>query len=94
MNGDGGEIAAQVLRERLDYSIKQINDNTPDLGDPNAPLHTKLCGIHSSAIVVMLQCWKFSLEREVRVAKWGAIGGIIGGVVAGIGISVVNYLKS
>ena len=88
MNGES-DIAAQVLRERLDYSIQQINDNQPPPGLESP----KLCGIHSSAIVVMLQCWKYSLDREIRVAKYGAIGGIIGGIVAGIALVLVNYFK-
>ena len=78
-----------MLRERLDYSIQQINENQP----PEGLTTPKLCVIHSSAIVVMLQCWKFSLDREIRVAKYGAIGGIIGGIVAGVSVVVVNYLK-
>lgn len=88
MNGEN-DIAAQVLRERLDYSISQINENQPPPG-----LETpKLCGIHSSAIVVMLQCWKYSLDREIRVAKWGAIGGVIGAILSGVAFGVINYLK-
>ena len=88
MNGES-DVAAKVLRERLDYSIQQIQECAPPAG-LNTP---RLCGIHSSALVIMLQCWKYSLDRELRVAKWGAIGGIIGGIVSGIGIVVVNYLR-
>ena len=89
MNGES-DIATQVLRERLDYSIQQIRESIPPAG-----LETpKLCGIHSSAIIVMLQCWKYSLDREIRVAKYGAIGGIIGGIVTGIAIVAINYFKN
>ncbi len=93
MNGeDGSEIAAHVLRERLDYSIKQINENTPPPGQAAHPT-ARLQGIHSEAIVVTLLCWKYALAREARVARYGAVGGMVGGILAGIGFAIVKWLE-
>jgi len=93
MNGDSGnEIAACVLREKLDHSIKQIEENTPLPGQAAHPT-AKLCGIHSSAIVVMLQCWKYTLAREVRMARYSAVGGVIGGILAGVGYAIIKWLE-
>ena len=93
MNGDQtNEVAAQVLRDKLDYSIQQINENTPQPGQAAHPT-AKLCGIHSSAIVVMLQCWKYSLARETRIARYSAAGGILGGILAGIGFAALRWFE-
>jgi hypothetical protein len=93
MNGNEvNDMAVHVLRDRIDHSIEVISELTPVPGMSAHPT-AKLCAAHSSAIIVGLQCWKYSLTREIRIARYSAVGGVLGGILAGVGYAFLKWFE-